>query len=112
MRFPEFIRKMPGLDVDFDPDVVRTSAMRSDRGLVVLFHILKDTELAPHAHKAQWGIVLSGELKLTIGDDTKTYRPGDSYDIPSGVTHSARIKADTRLIDIFEEPDRFRVLDA
>ena len=37
-----------------------------DAGLVVFFTFLKDMELPPHAHKAQWGTVIEGELILTI----------------------------------------------
>ena len=64
-------------------------------------------DLPPHAHGAQWGTVIAGEIELTIGQETAIRGPGDSYSIPAGVTHSARIKAGTRVIDVFEEADRY-----
>jgi len=107
MPFPDFITKFPGLDLPFPEDVVQTNAIVSEAGLVVFFTFHKDMDLPPHAHKAQWGSVIAGEIELTIGGETKTYRPGDSYFIPGGVTHSARITAGTRVIDVFEETDRY-----
>lgn len=107
MQFPEFMQAFPALDVPFPEDVVQSSAVRSDAGLVVFFTFLKDMELPPHAHKAQWGTVIEGELILTIGGETMTYRPGDSYSIPAGVEHGAKVRAGSKVIDVFEEVDRY-----
>ncbi|KUJ78973.1 cupin domain-containing protein [Ruegeria profundi] len=109
MPFPDFITQFPSLDVPFPEDTVQTAVIRSDVGLVAFFTFLKDFELPAHAHKAQWGTVIEGEVELTIGGVTKTYRPGDSYSIPSGVEHGGRIKAGTRVIDAFEEADRYPI---
>ena len=109
MPFPDFILSFPGIDVPFPEDVVHTSAIRSDAGLVAFFSFRKDMILPMHSHGAQWGSVLEGEIEFTIGGVTRTYGPGDSYMIPAGVEHGAKIKAGTRAIDVFEEPDRYRV---
>ena len=63
----------------------------------------------PHAHGAQWGVVLDGRMELTIGDVTRQYNRGDTYYIPAGEVHSARFQAQTRVIDYFAEPNRYRV---
>lgn len=107
MGFPDFMTRFPGLDVPFPEDVVQTNAVRSEAGLVVFFTFHKDLDLPPHAHKAQWGTVVEGKIEFTIGSDTRIFRPGDSYFIPEGTLHSARIKAGTRVIDVFEETDRY-----
>jgi quercetin dioxygenase-like cupin family protein len=52
---------------------------------------------------------VAGEIELTIGSETKIYRAGDSYSIPAGVEHGAQIKAGARLIDVFEEADRYPI---
>ena len=109
MNYPDFIRAFPALDVPFSEDVVRTHAIRSDAGLVVFFEFLEDFDLPAHAHKGQWGTVMAGEIELTIGGETRSYRPGDSYNIPAGVGHSARVRAGTRVVDAFEEPDRYPI---
>lgn len=109
MSYPDFITGLPSLDVPFPDDVVQTAVIRSDHGLAVFFTFLKDMELPLHSHGAQWGTVIEGEIELTIGGDTRTYRPGDSYSIPAGVEHGAQIKAGARVIDVFEEADRYPI---
>jgi len=107
MDYPAFIDAFPGLDLPFPEDVVTSRAVRSDAGLVVFFSFHKDMVLPEHSHGAQWGTVVAGEIEFTIGGETRICRPGDSYEIPAGVVHGARIAAGTRVIDVFEEPDRY-----
>jgi quercetin dioxygenase-like cupin family protein len=107
VTYPEFISALPAIAVPFPPDVLQTAAVCSDDALVVFFTFLQDINLPMHAHGAQWGTILAGEIELTIGTETRTYRPGDSYYIPAGVMHGAIVKAGTRAIDVFQEADRY-----
>ena len=109
MELPEIITRLPEVELPFPPTAVKTSALKSDQGLLVFFHILKDLDLPAHSHKAQWGTVLDGRIELTIGGETRTYGPGDSYYIPAGVEHSGRLPAGAKIMDFFEEPDRYRL---
>lgn len=34
-------------------------------------------------------IIVSGEMKLTVNGESKTYYPGDRRDVPAGTIHSA-----------------------
>lgn len=111
MDFPDFIMAFPTMDVPFPDDVVQARAIRSDAGLVAFFTFLQDVELPMHAHKAQWGTIVEGEIELTIGGKTRVYRPGDSYSIPAGAEHGGLIKAGTRVIDVFQEADRYPIND-
>lgn len=36
----------------------------------------------------QLGFIVRGEVKMTIGDEVRTMRPGDTYVIPPGTIHS------------------------
>jgi quercetin dioxygenase-like cupin family protein len=107
MDFPPFIDALPALAVPFPESVVVSRAIRSDAGLVVFFSFLQDMDLPAHAHGAQWGTVVAGRIDFTIGGVTRSYGPGDSYDIPAGVVHGARIAAGSRVIDVFAEADRY-----
>jgi quercetin dioxygenase-like cupin family protein len=109
MSYPDFIKAFPAIDVPFPEDVVQTAVVQSEAGLVAFFTFLKDMELPMHSHGAQWGTVVAGEIELTIGSETKIYRAGDSYSIPAGVEHGAQIKAGARVIDVFEEADRYPI---
>ena len=65
-------------------------------------------EVPPHAHGAQWGVSVAGALQLTVDGRTNTYGPGGTSDIPAGAEHAARLEADTSVIDVFQDPDRYR----
>lgn len=106
MDYPPLITRLPQADVPFPG--VGAYMLRSEDGLLIFFHFTRETVVPPHSHGAQWGTVLEGEIELTIGGQTRTYRPGDSYVIGAGVEHSVRIQAGVKVIDFFEEPDRYR----
>lgn len=109
MTYPDFIEALPALDVPFSSDAITTSAVRSDQALVVFFQVHKDLELPEHHHGAQWGTLIRGSLELTVSGETRTYGPGESWDIPAGAPHSAKLKAGSCIMDVFEEPDRYPI---
>jgi quercetin dioxygenase-like cupin family protein len=47
-------------------------------------------------------------VELTTAGATAVYRKGDAYFIRAGVPHAARIKKGSRLLDVFDQVDRFR----
>ena len=54
-----------------------------------------------HPHE-QAGTVISGELELTIGGETRLLKPGDCFIIPGGVAHGAKTGATpARVLDVF-----------
>lgn len=57
-----------------------------------------------HPHE-QLGIMLEGELELTLGEETRLLRPGDAYTIPPNLPHGARTgNAGCVVLDIFTPP--------
>lgn len=57
--------------------------------------------LHSHPHE-QAGTLISGELELTIGGETRLLRPGDGFIIPGGVEHGARTgDIPARVLDVF-----------
>jgi quercetin dioxygenase-like cupin family protein len=54
---------------------------------------------------------VEGELRLTIGVETRTLHRGDEYFILPGVPHAATLKAGSRVIDFFDVRDRYRPKD-
>lgn len=111
MQLPQFIRALPAIEIPVPSDVVSTHVLKSKDGLGVFFIFHEDFELPPHAHKAQWGTVLTGDFELTVSGQTRKYAPGETYSIPAGAEHSARCKAGTIVFDVFEEPDRYPLRD-
>jgi quercetin dioxygenase-like cupin family protein len=59
-----------------------------------------------HDHpEEQFGLIMEGEMELTIGEETKLLRKGDLYAIPPSVPHSGRtIDQACLVLDIFSPP--------
>ena len=103
--FPDIITKFPQADIPF-PGVKGWISQNTDHQIVFL-EIDAIGKVADHSHCAQWGIVVQGEMDLTIGGHTQTYRSGDSYFIPDGVVHGAVFKQKTWAIDYFADNKRY-----
>ena len=55
-----------------------------------------------HSHpQVQLGYVISGGLKVTIGNDTQILKAGDAYFVPAGVPHEPTAIGQTEAIDVF-----------
>lgn len=106
MEYPEMITRLP--EADLPVPGLRGWMLRSEHGLLVFFQAEEDVEIPPHSHKDQWGTVLEGEVEFTVGGEVSVKRPGDSYYIPGGVVHSAKVPKGAKILELFEEPDRFK----
>ena len=104
--YPEFITDLPEADIPLAG--VRAWISQAKDHQVAFFDIDPVGEVPPHSHGEQWGIVVEGEMELTIGGERRIYRQGDSYHIPAGVEHSARFLTHFRTIDVFADVDRYK----
>lgn len=104
--FPEFIQNLP--EADLPVDTVHGWLLNGENGQVLFIQTDETTKISEHKHGDQWGIVVMGELELTIGDKTGIYRQGDSYNIPAGTPHKAVLQKGFRALDIFADKDRYR----
>ncbi|MGD8719467.1 MAG: cupin domain-containing protein [Candidatus Zixiibacteriota bacterium] len=104
--FADMITGLPEADVPIPG--VRAYLFQGEDKQLVFMEFTEDVDVPEHSHAAQWGAVLKGEITLTIGGETKTYRPGDAYCVPADVPHRARIAAGSCLQDMFDQPDRYQ----
>jgi quercetin dioxygenase-like cupin family protein len=105
-KFPGIITSLPEADIPFHG--IQGWLSQAENHQLVFFEIEADAQVTEHAHAAQWGIVIEGEMEMIIGGVTETYRKGDTYYIPDQVKHSAVFKKKTRVIDFFADPSRYR----
>lgn len=103
--YPDMIRNLPEIDVPVEG--IRGWLLQGEKSQLGFFDILSTAILPAHSHCAQWGMVVDGEMSLTIGDETNVYKKGDSYYIPEGVVHSAVFHTRVNVIDLFDAPDRY-----
>lgn len=104
--YPDIIKNLPEADIPFDG--IRGWLSQGKDHQIVFFDIEPIGKVTEHKHGPQWGIVIEGEMDLTIGGITKTYKRGDSYVIPEGVLHSAEFKTRTWVLDFFADKERYK----
>ncbi len=105
--FPPPVQALPEADIPLKG--IKAYLSQGDSHQIIFMEFAEDVELPEHCHAAQWGVVLEGRIDLAIGGVGRTYRKGDRYFIPEGVTHSGRIHAGYADITFFGEPGRYSV---
>jgi len=103
--YPPVITRLPEADVPLDG--IRGWLSQGEGHQILFVDIEAGSELPAHSHGEQWGIVVAGEMDLSIADETRRYRAGDSYHIPAGTVHQARFLTHFRAIDVFADADRY-----
>jgi quercetin dioxygenase-like cupin family protein len=73
-----------------------------DRTLMTEFVLDGGSDLPVHSHPhEQTGYLVRGHILVKIGEEQYDARPGDSWCIPGGVPHGAKILEDSVAIEIF-----------
>lgn len=103
--FADFIRSLPMVDKPVVP--LLGWLLQANDAVAMFYELPEGADLPEHEHGAQWGVVLRGSVDFTIGGETRTYGPGDTYSIPAGVRHSAFMHPGTAGIDVFADADRY-----
>ena len=82
---------------------INARAIVGERMTMALVDLDPDMEVPEHHHpNEQLGFVMQGELTFTIGGETRTLHPGETYSIPPDVPHSAVTGAQgCVVIDVF-----------
>lgn len=106
MEYPEMITDLPEADIPFKG--VRGWLMQGENQQIVFMDIAPIGGIPEHSHGAQFGVVLDGELTLTIDGETRLYQKGDSYFIPANAPHSATISDRVKVMDMFADANRYK----
>lgn len=73
-----------------------------EKTLMVEFRMHRGAIIPEHDHPhEQTGYLVSGRMKLTIGEVVYDVFPGDSWCIGSGVKHGAEIAEDSVALEVF-----------
>lgn len=104
--FPDIISKLPEADIPIEG--LHSYLFQGTGQQIVFMHFEHDVVVPEHAHEAQWGVVLDGEIELTINGVQRIFTKGDSYFIPKNMLHNARIKKGYRDITLFNQKDRYK----
>ncbi len=82
---------------------VRTRTFWSNNMLVSLLEFSPNSVVPPHSHpQEQVGIVLEGELYMTIGGETRLMKAGELYVIPGDIEHGGETTDNSaKVCDVF-----------
>jgi quercetin dioxygenase-like cupin family protein len=105
-QFPEIILNLPKADIPING--LSSYLLQGEEQQMLFMEFENDVEVPEHSHESQWGAVLSGEIELTVEGIKNTLKKGDTYFIPVGAKHSAKIKAGYKDITLFNQKDRYQ----
>jgi quercetin dioxygenase-like cupin family protein len=105
-QFPNIITDLPQAEIPIDG--LKAYLVQGSGQQIVFMSFENHVEVPDHAHEAQWGIVLEGEIELTINDKKKIFKKGETYFIPKDIRHSAKISAGYKDITLFNQRDRYK----
>jgi quercetin dioxygenase-like cupin family protein len=82
---------------------VKVQVLGSGKNLNVLHWDMADGSIVPpHQHpQEQFGYVLKGGFRMTIGEESAELKAGDCYFIPANAPHNFVAVGQTEAIDVF-----------
>ena len=90
----EFIQALEG--------VQRRTLAVGEQSMLCNFLLESGAVIPPHHHpNEQIGYLLSGEMSMTIADQERLLRAGDSWAIPGGVVHSVNVLQPSEVVEVF-----------
>ena len=89
--------------IDVWGETVRARRIEGERVTLALIELAPDSVVPGHRHEnEQLGMVITGTVTFTIGDETRVLGPGGSWRIPSNVHHQVSVGPEgAMVIDIF-----------
>lgn len=97
------VASLPG----FAPlDGIRMNVLSGDRMMANWVRLEPGATVPDHAHPhEQIGLVLEGEIEMTIDGETRLLGPGNAYVIPGGVRHAGvGGQSGCLVLDVFSPP--------
>jgi len=96
-KFPALIRGLPAFEGPFD-----AFQLAADSCDVLFASYPAGTSIDSHTHDTNnIGIIIRGELILTLNGETTRYTVGDWYQVPAQTEHSARFDQETAEIEFW-----------
>lgn len=105
-NFPKPISNLPEAKIPIEG--VKGYLSQGENNQIIFMEFSKDVDIPKHSHESQWEVVIKGKVDLEIDGIKKTYRQGDTFFIPKGITHSARVYAGYTSIAFFNEKQRYK----
>ncbi len=84
----------------------RGRVLQTDGSTLIIFDLDPRMVVETHKHDVeQFGMVVKGSLAMAIAGEQRILTPGDTYRIPAGAAHGARVfEEPTQVIDVYTPP--------
>ena len=104
--YPEVITRLP--EAELQVEGAKAWILQAEASQLVFFQFSHGKCLPSHNHTYdQWGLVIDGEMELTVAGEPRIFKKGDEYLVPAGSMHSAKFLRSTRVMDYFSEKNRY-----
>jgi quercetin dioxygenase-like cupin family protein len=98
-------RQTESVPVQVLPGITRRTLVHGPKMLTCEFVLEQGRDLPLHSHPhEQSGYIVSGRIRLTLGQESCELGPGDSYYAPANVPHGATILETAVVVDTFSPP--------
>jgi len=88
--------------IDMGGGVIRQDLGKGERMNVLHWNMADKSVVKMHTHpQEQFGYVIKGGFRMTVGDEVAELKAGDAYFIPPGVPHEFVAIGETEAIDVF-----------
>jgi quercetin dioxygenase-like cupin family protein len=105
--YAKVITDFPEADIQFEG--IEAWVLQSETHQLVFFQMEANARVPEHSHNyPQWGMMIEGEMELTIEGKARSCKKGDEYLIPARAKHKAYFLAKSRVVDLFSERTRYR----
>ena len=101
--FTQIIKNIPSVDYGLKGLEVHRSHTKEGTMYFVTAH--EEIEFPVHSHAEQWTVVLSGVCTYTANGETKVYKKGDIYTIPTNTPHKITLHKGYSEIDYVDDPN-------
>ena len=103
---PDFVKSMPEAEVPLPG--AEGWILQGEGQQAVFVEFNETVEVPEHTHDDQWEFALAGKVELIKSGSSKIYYPGESFFIPAGQPHGAKVFAGYKAMIIFNEPQRYK----
>jgi len=85
---------------------VKGRVVHGQQATMIVYDYAPKTIVETHRHDVeQFGVVVKGSLAMVIAGEQRILMPGDSFNVPAGTAHGARVFEEaTQVVDVFAPP--------
>jgi len=91
--------------IELAPGIRRRTVTHGETMYQMIAELKAGSLMPPHQHPQEQIIhIISGRMKVNVGNDSRILGPGDSHYLASNVPHGVETLEDTRVLDTFSPP--------